>query len=142
MGTHLSSLRRGSHPGRDLGRRDFIHVSDVVRANLAAANADAAADYSAFNIATGQSVTVRELADKLAGALGRSIPPQITGAYREGDIRHCFADTSRARALLRWGAQVSLDQGILELAAWASGERADDRTDLANAELRERGILR
>ncbi|HEX9295110.1 MAG TPA: SDR family NAD(P)-dependent oxidoreductase [Polyangiaceae bacterium] len=123
-------------------RRDFIHVSDVVRANLAAANADAAADYSAFNIATGQSVTVRELADKLAGALGRSIPPQITGAYREGDIRHCFADTSRARALLRWGAQVSLDQGILELAAWASGERADDRTDLANAELRERGILR
>ena len=123
-------------------QRDFIHVSDVVRANVAAADAAPSADYLPFNVATGQSVTIRELADRLGRALGRSVAPEIPGAYREGDIRHCFADTSRAKALLKWEAKVSLDQGIVELAAWASGENVEDRTDLANVELRERGIIR
>jgi dTDP-L-rhamnose 4-epimerase len=123
-------------------QRDLIHVSDVVRANLAAADAPNASVYAAVNIGTGRSVTIRELAEKLGRALGRLIPPEITGAYREGDIRHCFADTLRARSMLGWEAKVTLDDGIGELASWAESENADDRTDQANAELRERGILR
>jgi dTDP-L-rhamnose 4-epimerase len=123
-------------------QRDLIHVSDVVRANLAAADAPPSADYLAFNIGAGRSVTILELAERLGRALDRPIPPEITGAYREGDIRHCFADVSLARALLGWEPRVTLNEGIGELADWAQTEQAPDRTDLANAELRERGILR
>jgi dTDP-L-rhamnose 4-epimerase len=123
-------------------QRDLIHVSDVVRANLAAADAQPLADYHAFNIGTGRSVTILELAERLGRALDRPIPPEITGAYREGDIRHCFADVSLARELLGWEPRVTPNEGIGELADWAQTEQAPDRTDLANAELRERGILR
>jgi dTDP-L-rhamnose 4-epimerase len=66
----------------------------------------------------------------------------VTGEFREGDIRHCFADVSRARELLGWEARVSFDQGIGELAAWAAGEQPVDATEAANAELREMRILR
>jgi dTDP-L-rhamnose 4-epimerase len=123
-------------------QRDFIHVTDVVRANLAAAGAGPSADYAAFNVGTGGSVTIRELAESLGRALDRPTPPEITGAYREGDIRHCFADVSRAKALLGWEAGISLERGIIELAAWAEGEDVADQSDEANAELRARGVLR
>jgi dTDP-L-rhamnose 4-epimerase len=123
-------------------RRDFVHVSDVVSANLAAAAAADAADYQAFNVATGESFTIRELASGLGEALGRSIPPDITGAYRDGDIRHCFADVSQAKTFLGWKSNVTLNQGIAELATWASTQRPEDSTDRANKELRERGVIR
>ncbi len=125
-------------------KRDFIHVSDVVRANLAASAAPRAADYEAFNVATGQSITVAELAGKLALAMGRPISPDISGDYRDGDIRHCFADVSKAKTSLGWSANVSLEQGIAELAAWASSERPGDvvdSSDRANQELKERGVI-
>ncbi|MCI0634788.1 MAG: nucleoside-diphosphate-sugar epimerase, partial [Actinobacteria bacterium] len=65
----------------------------------------------------------------------------IPGVFRRGDIRHCFADTTRARTLLGWEAKVGLEEGAQELAAWAAGERPVDRTEEANADLRARGIL-
>jgi dTDP-L-rhamnose 4-epimerase len=121
--------------------RDFVHVSDVVAATVAAGDAGAQADYQALNIGSGKKWTITELAQGLGKALGRQARPELPGRYRVGDIRHCFADVSRAEALLDWKPKVELDAGIEEFAAWAREQRPTDRSDDAFAELTERGVL-
>ena len=79
--------------------RDFVHVSDIVQANMLALETDKA-DYEAVNIGTGSPISVSDISLMLAQGLHKDIKPQITGKYREGDIRHCVADISRARKLL------------------------------------------
>ncbi len=117
-------------------RRDLIHVADVVRANLAAAEAGEAALYRPYNIGTGRSVTVLELARLIARGLGKSEAIVPGGEFRAGDIRHSFADVTLAKALLGWQAERPLEAGLAELLAWAAGERPEDLTERANAELR------
>ena len=80
--------------------RDLVHVSDVVRATLAAMDAPAAPGH-AINVATGRTVTVGELARRLATALDSELSPKITREFRAGDIRHCFADVHRAEQFAR-----------------------------------------
>src|SRR5256885_4435946 len=79
--------------------RDFVHVSDIVQANLLALETDKG-DYQAMNIGTGKPTSVKQIAELLADGLGKKIEPEIVGKYREGDIRHCVADISRAKDLL------------------------------------------
>src|SRR6185295_6124953 len=87
--------------------RDFVHVSDIVQANLLALETDRA-DYEALNVGTGQPTTVRGVADAILGALGRAdLRPSVLGTFREGDIRHCYADISRARDLLGYAPKVT-----------------------------------
>jgi dTDP-L-rhamnose 4-epimerase len=122
-------------------RRDFVHAGDVVRANLAAAEAPAPALYQAYNVGTGRSVTVLELARLIAGGLGTSPDIVPSGEFRAGDIRHCFGDVSRAKALLGWEAERRLEDGIVELLDWAAGEKPHDWTERANAELRAMRLI-
>lgn len=68
------------------------------------------------------------------------IEPEITGNYRAGDIRHCFADISSARTLLGYTPRVEFEQGLAELATWLEGEVAIDRVTEAHAELTMRGL--
>src|SRR5262249_57840705 len=81
-------------------RRDFVHVSDVAQANLAAAVAPDAALYRAYNIGTGHSLTVLELARLIARGLGNETEIAASGEFRAGDTRHCFADVTQAHARL------------------------------------------
>jgi len=121
--------------------RDFVHVSDIVRANLLALETDRA-DYQALNVGTGRPVSIRQVAGLLARGLGKLIEPAIAGKYREGDIRHCVADISRARELLGYQPQVSLEQGLSDLIEWARRAGAADRTAEATAELQARQLVR
>jgi dTDP-L-rhamnose 4-epimerase len=123
-----------------LQRRDFVSVHDVARAcRLALEDAGAAGEV--LNIGSGRSTTVCEIAEHLGRVMGREdIEPQITGEYRVGDIRHCFADISRAQEVLGYAPEVELEQGMEELAAWLEGEVAIDRVDDAKAELAARGL--
>lgn len=121
--------------------RDFTHVSDVVAANLAAEVAGDAAWYRPYNIGTGHSVPIHHVAETLARGLGKTLSPWITGEFREGDIRHCFADVESAAGALGWHARVSFAEGAGELIAWARGERPLDLTEEANADLRVRKLL-
>ena len=123
-------------------RRDLVHVRDVVSALIASAHAPAASCFKPINIGTGRSNSILDIARLLAKTLGRDIEPLLPGEYRQGDIRHCYADVSRAKGLLGWEAETLLDAGVHELAAWAAGEDAEDLSDVANTELRELGIIR
>ena len=71
--------------------RDFVHVSDIVQANLLALETDAA-DYQAINVGTGVATSIRTVSRLLAEGLNLDIEPEIVAKYREGDIRHCVGD--------------------------------------------------
>jgi dTDP-L-rhamnose 4-epimerase len=121
-------------------QRDFVSVHDVARACRLCLNSPAAA-HEVMNIGSGAACTVLELAELMARALGcDDVPPQITGKYRMGDVRHCFADIGRARSLIGYQPQVSLEQGIVELAGWLDGQQAEDHFDRAAQELSARGL--
>jgi dTDP-L-rhamnose 4-epimerase len=120
-------------------RRDFVSVYDVARACRLALERDAAAGH-VLNIGSGESVSVCEIAEQLADVLDKQIEPQVSGKARVGDIRHCFADISRARELLGFEPRVSLEDGMRELAGWLEGQAAVDRVDDASAELAARGL--
>src|SRR5215813_1550116 len=79
--------------------RDFVHVSDIVQANLLALETDKA-DYQTLNVGTGSPISIADISLTLARGLNKDIKPQITARYREGDIRHCVADITRAQTLL------------------------------------------
>jgi dTDP-L-rhamnose 4-epimerase len=123
-----------------LQQRDFVSVYDVVQACVHAADS-AAAVGMAINVGSGVARTVREIAERMARMLGRSgIEAEVTGKYRVGDIRHCFADIAMARQLLGYEPRVGLDEGLVELAGWLEGQVADDRVDQASRELAVRGL--
>jgi dTDP-L-rhamnose 4-epimerase len=122
-------------------RRDFVSVHDVARAFLLALERDTARG-QVVNVGSGRSVSVLETCEALSAALGTSIEPEITGKLRAGDIRHCFADVGRAREVLGFEPQVTLEDGIQELAAWLAGRVAEDRVEAAAQELAARGLTR
>jgi dTDP-L-rhamnose 4-epimerase len=123
-----------------LQQRDFVSVRDVARACRLAMEVDDAAG-EVFNIGSGRSYTVREIAAQVAEILGRPrLRPEITGKYRVGDIRHCFADISRARRILGYEPRVQLHEGLAELAEWLAGQVALDRVEQMRAELESRGL--
>jgi dTDP-L-rhamnose 4-epimerase len=122
-------------------RRDFVSVHDVTRACRLALESDGA-DGLPVNIGSGESVTVLEIGHKLADILGLDIEPKVTGQYRAGDIRHCFADVSRARKLLGFEPLVDLQSGMRELAEWLTTQRAEDHFEHASAELVSRKLAR
>ncbi|HEV8430622.1 MAG TPA: NAD-dependent epimerase/dehydratase family protein [Pyrinomonadaceae bacterium] len=120
--------------------RDFVHVSDIVQANMLALETDKA-DYQALNIGTGFPISISEIALMLARGLGKDIRPEVTGKYREGDIRHCVADISRARTLLGYEPKVKLADGIPELLEWVRQQQAENTTQ-ATAELEQHQLVR
>jgi dTDP-L-rhamnose 4-epimerase len=120
-------------------RRDFVNVADVARATRLALERDGA-DGQPLNVGSGRSASVLEIGESLARLLGKEIEPEVPGKFRAGDIRHCFADVSRAREALGFEAEVPFEQGLAELAEWLEGQAADDRFDEAAAELDRRGL--
>jgi dTDP-L-rhamnose 4-epimerase len=122
-----------------LQSRDFVSVRDVTRAFALALEYDGA-DGLAVNVGGGRGVTVRDLALQLGVVVGRELEPEITGEARVGDIRHCFADVQLAAKTLGYTAEVRLADGMTELAAWLEGQTAEDRVDVATAELVRRGL--
>jgi dTDP-L-rhamnose 4-epimerase len=122
-------------------RRDFVHVRDVARACLAALERPGPGG-GVLNVGSGVSRTVEDVARGLARAVGRpDLQPQVTGRYRAGDIRHCFADVGRVREVLGFEPEEDFEEGLAELAEWLAGEVAVDRVDQATEELARRGLV-
>jgi dTDP-L-rhamnose 4-epimerase len=123
-----------------LESRDFIHIDDIVAGLVAALEADVP-EGLAINLGAGQPTTVAELADALVAASGHKVPITVTGQYRVGDIRHCFADIRRAKEYLGVVPRVSLAAGLTRFCAWAESQPVfEDGSGKALAELRARNL--
>lgn len=122
-------------------RRDFVHVRDVARACRLALECAGSAG-QAFNIGSGESIGIVEVANRLAEVLERpDLRPEITGRYRVGDIRHCFADISSARRTFGYVPEVSFEDGLHDLTEWLRLQQAEDRTEGAARELSIRRLI-
>jgi dTDP-L-rhamnose 4-epimerase len=120
-------------------KRDFVSVYDIAQGCRRALERDVGG--GVFNVGSGCQYTIKELAEQMARVMGKEyIGPEITGKYRMGDIRHCFADISLARSVLGYEPKVALEEGLLELVEWLQGQEANDRVEQARAELAERGL--
>jgi dTDP-L-rhamnose 4-epimerase len=121
--------------------RDFTHVSDIVQGILLALESESAVGH-ALNLGTGRATSVDVVARVLADGMGVDLEPIRNYQYRAGDIRHCFAEPSRARELLGFEAEVGFEEGMTELVAWLEDQEALDRIDRATSELATRGLAR
>jgi dTDP-L-rhamnose 4-epimerase len=119
--------------------RDFVSVHDVVEANLLAMERPEAEGMT-LNVGSGEPISIREVASALSRALEREMPAEITGRYRAGDIRHCYADVSAARRVLGYRPRVRFTEGITELVEWVRSQQAEDRAAQAVEELNAYGL--
>jgi dTDP-L-rhamnose 4-epimerase len=119
--------------------RDFVSVHDVVQANLLAMERSTA-DGMALNIGSGSPVSIAELAAALTQCLGENVPAEITGKYRVGDIRHCFADITAARKILSYEPRYRFADGMVELVGWLRSQTAVDKADDMVRELSTYGL--
>jgi len=102
--------------GDGTASRGFTYVENVVRANILAAQSDAAVG-GVFNISAGERTTINELAAAMNGVLGTKLEPGHT-APRPGDIQHSWADISKARDCLGYTVEVPFEEGLRRTAEW------------------------
>lgn len=124
-----------------LESRDFVHVDDVVRATLLALKSDCS-DKEIFNVGSGQSTTILEIARLLLKIFNSKLDPVVSGQFRKGDVRHSLADISKIRSQLGYEPQVSLEEGVRRFADWAQPQpELVDLSERAADELRSRHLL-
>jgi UDP-glucose 4-epimerase len=107
-------VRAGKTPliyGDGLQSRDFVFVKDVVRANLLAMRGKNVGKGEVFNIATGERVNLLDLLRILGKISGRELKPEFRDA-RAGDIKHSYADISRAKSVLGYAPNYSVEEGL------------------------------
>ncbi|RXK63762.1 NAD-dependent epimerase/dehydratase family protein [Stenotrophomonas sp. MA5] len=121
--------------------RDFVFIDDVVAATVAAIDADVSGQ--AFNVGTGEATDVIAVASALKNAYGKGGEIRISGNYRIGDIRHNFADLSRAEAALGYRPRVTFAEGVKRFAAWVLTQQIEDSGYQRSVdEMRAKGLLK
>jgi len=120
--------------------RDFVHVSDAVRA-LVRAGAGDGPESGVYNIGSGHAITILELAERMCELMAPGVAPQVCGKARVGDVRHCTALTKCAADELSWRATIPLGEGLAGVSTWCAGSPGD-RSETALHELAQRGLLR
>lgn len=122
--------------------RDFVHVSDVVRAIDAGLVADLP-PFTISNVGAGLATSVLEVASLLRKLLGSQSELKISGDFRAGDIRHCYADLAQAKALLGFTPTISLENGLRAFCEWVVTQPIlEDRSAQAQQELARAGLGR
>lgn len=120
--------------------RDFVSVHDVVRAFILALEKDEA-NGNVINIGSGKATSIKEIAMIIAKTLGKEDLVKISGEYRKNDTKHCYANTSKAKRILGWVPEVSLEDGFKELIKWGETEKAVDSFSTAENILKQKGLL-
>lgn len=129
------SLYEQGKPGRD-----FVHISDIVQANLLALDTDTG-PWSCINVGAGVDSPIKDVASALAAASGRSPEFQDLGEYRVGDIHSCYADLDEAERLLGYRPQTNLVDGMQEFADWARHQESEDNYQRTVDELERYGLF-
>jgi dTDP-L-rhamnose 4-epimerase len=141
-----SSILNGNPPlvfEDGLQTRDFIHVNDIVQANMLVLE-NAQADYEVFNVGSGRATSILKVAQVLAQHLNRpDLQPRLAQRFRSGDIRHCYADIRKLEQAVGFAPQVDFEAGVLDLIDWVSRQDGVlDRMPFAQEQLDRRGLIR
>ena len=121
--------------------RDFVHVDDVVSANVRALTADLEPTQP-LNVGSGRSLTLVELAAALGRAFGAEPDVELSTRFRVGDIHASIADIQRAQMILGWEPSFPIDVGLRSLVPELEARKGDDHSEAVERELRSKGVLR
>ncbi len=122
-----------------LQSRDFVNIRDIVQASILAMESNNA-NYEVFNVGTGEPTTILKIANVLIKLFRSDLKPKILYKYRSGDIRHCYADISKIKKI-GFKPSVQLEKGMSELIEWGNKAKAKDKTEKAQRELKEKGLI-
>lgn len=122
--------------------RDFVHVSDIVAAIGLALNKPLSG-FHAINVGSGVATSVMKVAETLCELLGSQSTLAVSGDFRAGDIRHCYADLKRAREVLGFEPSLTVEQGLAKFCNWVMTQPVlEDRSEKAMSELARLGLGR
>jgi dTDP-L-rhamnose 4-epimerase len=124
-----------------LQSRDFISIYDIAKANLLVMEKNRA-NYEIFNVGTGKPTPIREVAETMIRVHGADLKPVIENKYREGDIRHCYADISKLKKL-GFEPSAEFEGGMKELSEWVNAQpscEVDDQFEKARKELEDKKL--
>lgn len=122
-------------------QRDYVSVYDVARANSDVLESSKA-DYENFNVGSGKSYTVLELAEMIRGILGKDIELEPCGEFRLGDIRHAVSDIDKLKGI-GWLPQVQEEDIVSEYVNWVKDQRLDqDYLAEAEKKMHELGVVK
>lgn len=120
--------------------RDFVHVSDVVEVLARTAGKELPSG-NVINVGSGEATSVKELATILLEASGFNVPIKVTGQYRLGDVRHCFASIELLLNYFGFKPQIRLYDGLVRFCDWAKMQPPyEDLSEVAVAQLKLRGL--
>jgi dTDP-L-rhamnose 4-epimerase len=120
--------------------RDFINVKDIARANIMAMESPAA-NYEYFNVGTGNKRSILDIANTLIKFYNKQLTPQVTGQFRPGDIRHCYADITKIKNKIGFEPMCGFEDGMKELIEWGNKQEAKDEFEKAQKELKDKGLI-
>jgi len=118
----MERIKAGSPPlifGNGSQTMDFIYIEDVARSNILAAKANVTDEV--FNVASGSETSLNELAAALANVMGSNLTPEYGPERSVNPVPRRLADTTKAKTMLGFNAQVSLEEGLRRLVAWWEG---------------------
>jgi dTDP-L-rhamnose 4-epimerase len=122
--------------------RDFVFIDDVVEATVRAIERDTQSSV-AFNVGSGVATDVVKVAEVLQSLLGVSVPLEVSGRFRAGDIRHNVADLTRIRGALGFEPAVSFEEGMRRFVEWVRTRPVEpDGYERSIEELREKGLFK
>lgn len=125
-----------------LESRDFVFVDDVVAATLKGIEHEQPI-VDVFNVGSGVPTDVLTVANTLQQLLGQSVPTEVTGQFRIGDIRHNVADLEKIRTVLGFAPTVQIEEGLRRFVSWVMEEKIQqDRYEDSLAELRAKGLFK
>ncbi len=125
-----------------LESRDFVFIDDVVDATILGLEKDEA-NFESFNVGTGDATDVLTVANTLNSAYGQSVNIKVSGNYRLGDIRHNFADISKAKNLLGFEPKFSFTEGINRFAQWVKTQEVEaDNYEKSIQEMKNKGLYK
>jgi dTDP-L-rhamnose 4-epimerase len=122
--------------------RDFIFVDDVVEATWRFLSEDRGLT-GAYNVGTGTRISVLQVANEIVRFLDKRTPVSITGAFRQGDIRHNSADLSKTRGAIGFSPRLPFAEGLQKFLAWVEeqGVQRPQAYEGSLREMSERGLL-
>lgn len=122
--------------------RDFVYISDVVDATILGIEKEEA-NYETFNVGTGENVDVLTVANTLKRMYKSNVEIKVSGNFRLGDIRHNYADISKANKLLGYVPKISFEQGIEKFANWVNTQPIEeDNYDKSIEEMKGKGLYK
>jgi dTDP-L-rhamnose 4-epimerase len=121
--------------------RDFVYIDDVVEATFRCIQHQALA-IETLNVGSGESTSVSQVVEDIRNFFNSNSIVSTTGGFREGDIRHNFADITHIQKVLDFHPKTRFSEGILHFLSWAQNEEANaGKYELSLQEMREKGLI-